>query len=92
MFSIFSFIISRKYLFKRVKSAQCYELLRRCSPLHLMLALLLTYAVYLWSVHCKYAPATVPQDVVRKMWELALGNRTSLAALVLNVTRKPLRV
>ena len=34
---------------------QCYEMTRRCSPLHLKLASPLAYALYSWSVHCKCA-------------------------------------
>ena len=42
-------------LFECINSFQYYELKRRCSPMHLMLTLPLTHAVYPWSVHCKCA-------------------------------------
>ena len=42
----FSYFISQKYLFDHIKSLQCYELIRRCSPLPLMLASQLTYDLH----------------------------------------------
>ena len=44
--------LSRKHLFEHIKSLQCYELIKRSSPLPLMLVSPLTYC---WSVHCTYA-------------------------------------
>ena len=43
------------YLFEHINSLQYYELTGKCSLLPLMLASPLTYAVHLWSAHCKYA-------------------------------------
>ena len=52
---MFSKSLPRNCLFEHINSLQCYELTRRCSPLPLMLASPLTYAVHPWSVHCKSA-------------------------------------
>ena len=41
------------FFFELINSLQCYELTKRCSPLHLMLASLLIFAVFPWSIHCK---------------------------------------
>ena len=47
--------LSRNCFLERINSLQCYELTTRCSPLRLMLASPLTFAVNPWSVHCNCA-------------------------------------
>ena len=45
----------RKFPFERNNSLQCYELTRRYSNLLFTQISPLTYAVYLWPVHCECA-------------------------------------
>ena len=47
--------LSRNFSFERISSFQCYELTRRYSHLHFTQISLLTYATYLWSLHCECA-------------------------------------
>ena len=47
--------LSRNFPFERINSLQCYDMTRRCSPLLFTQISPLTYAVYLWPVHCECA-------------------------------------
>ena len=47
--------LSRNFPFERINSLQCYELTRRYSHLLFTQISPLTYAVYLWPVHCECA-------------------------------------
>ena len=47
--------LSRNFPFEHINSLLCYELTRRYSHLLFTQISPLTYAVYLWPVHCEYA-------------------------------------
>ena len=47
--------LSRNFPFEHINSFQCYKLTRRCSYLLFRQISPLTYAVYLWPVHCECA-------------------------------------